>query len=214
MTCDNRIDKPFNSAEYVNWAHHAANPDDAESEWRPSETRGFAICIRMVPVTKTTSRIFAANRLPPPDAKQDPAETKRNKPKVPLRMRAMRILFRVMPRFWRHMNSLAVLDGDGIFLHQQSQAMASGATVLLCLHKLFTPTQLQSGMANVGLHSRARFVWVSGLQLCGMSAAVSGCGRCTGLFRVHDVTASSLGQARQAQTQIGHGSHATARVCR
>ena len=45
----------------------AANPDDPEDQWRASDTRGFAICIRMAPVTKTTSRIFAANRLPPPD---------------------------------------------------------------------------------------------------------------------------------------------------
>ena len=141
----------------------AGNPEAPDEEKQADPTAGFAICVRMVPVTRTTSRLFAANRLPPaapPTQAQAPASggnnangdspapdtsdsaavksvkpngvaspsrgTRAAAPRQTLRMRFLRLVFKYSPRWYRHLGQLAVLDGDGIFLHRQSQDMLAG----------------------------------------------------------------------------------------
>ena len=71
--------------------------------------------VRMVPVTPSTSRLFAGTVVPAIQGTWKEA------------------LFNAKPEWIKHMERNAVLDGDGIFLHAQSQDLLAGANVL-CVH--------------------------------------------------------------------------------
>lgn len=85
----------------------AANPEAPKEEWQAQEI--VSLLVRTVPVTKATSRIFVSARLP----------VFRGKP--------ISWISKLTPTWVRHLERNAVLDGDAIFLHQQSQDMLNGA---------------------------------------------------------------------------------------
>lgn len=91
----------------------AANPEAPEEEWQGKE--GITLQLRPVPVTPTTSRLFFATRtaddLLPPFAK---------------------FIMGLKPRWMDHLTRNAVLDGDALFLHRQSQDLLSGAPPVAC----------------------------------------------------------------------------------
>jgi hypothetical protein len=85
----------------------AANPEAPKEDWQGKEL--VSLVVRMVPVTKATSRIFVSTRFPG------------------LRGKPAGWMMKLRPVWMTHLERNAVLDGDGIFLHQQSQDMLSGA---------------------------------------------------------------------------------------
>jgi Pheophorbide a oxygenase len=85
----------------------ADNPEVAKERWTGSVA--LRLILRLVPVTRGTSRILATTETPAL------AGTRAG------RLRALR------PRFDMHLERNAIFDGDGVFLHNLSQDLRAGA---------------------------------------------------------------------------------------
>lgn len=83
------------------------NPEAPEEQWKGANRA--QLMVRKVPVTQSTSRMFAGTVVPAIQGTWKEA------------------LFNAKPEWIKHMERNAVLDGDGIFLHAQSQDLLAGA---------------------------------------------------------------------------------------